>query len=426
MTDLVINHDRCTMCGKTGARRCVRCKSIHYCSKDCQRDDWPLHKLLCQSIATFEQLNPRPSKDHIMGIFFPEDVPNPQLTWVECSWITSTYDDRYLKNVADYKPLFRDELPWNMDIVQDDILRQELLTEAGCIRFFFRRRFTSDGSRSNRSIETVLQTVPRDYFDWRGPFLALGLGRPIVSRALDTEYRDMNMADFRHLADHLIYFGTGTPQPVITWRPMNLWRLFHHSPYTKSARGATINCLGDRQVLGKPQYEPAQITCKPTDEDIDQQFVSNLSVRLGLPIITQRCEPSLRWVGERPHYNFKGKSPYDNPAAASLHLGCDPEDPGWSLVSPKWQNQVGSVTAIRQDLKPLFPLHLEALCLYCRDEVQPLMAQSHGKYDPSQPFARDYVLQMISRPMFMIFWQKFVEQKRKEGRLVSGVSPYDI
>ena len=46
----------CTHCLKKGSltalRRCTACKSSSYCSKDCQRLDWPSHKQLCKSIQS--------------------------------------------------------------------------------------------------------------------------------------------------------------------------------------------------------------------------------------------------------------------------------------------------------------------------------------------------------------------------------------
>ena len=48
---------RCLKKGKgTELRRCAGCKSFSYCSKDCQRLDWPSHKQLCKSI---QSLNPQ-------------------------------------------------------------------------------------------------------------------------------------------------------------------------------------------------------------------------------------------------------------------------------------------------------------------------------------------------------------------------------
>jgi hypothetical protein len=41
--------DRCDSCGKTGnnLKKCVRCESVMYCSKDCQRTRWKTHKNVC-------------------------------------------------------------------------------------------------------------------------------------------------------------------------------------------------------------------------------------------------------------------------------------------------------------------------------------------------------------------------------------------
>ena len=51
----------CARCLKRGSRtelrRCAGCKSFSYCSKDCQRSDWPSHKRVCKSVQSFEPLN---------------------------------------------------------------------------------------------------------------------------------------------------------------------------------------------------------------------------------------------------------------------------------------------------------------------------------------------------------------------------------
>ncbi|KAK4960902.1 hypothetical protein LTR10_001391 [Elasticomyces elasticus] len=42
----------CGVCGKTGYLfRCGRCKHNHYCSKPCQAQDWPMHKMFCKELA---------------------------------------------------------------------------------------------------------------------------------------------------------------------------------------------------------------------------------------------------------------------------------------------------------------------------------------------------------------------------------------
>ena len=61
LRDCVDSDIECARCLKRGSqtelRRCAGCKSFSYCSKDCQRSDWPSHKRLCKSIQSLEPLN---------------------------------------------------------------------------------------------------------------------------------------------------------------------------------------------------------------------------------------------------------------------------------------------------------------------------------------------------------------------------------
>ena len=44
----------CSVCGSPGPGRlkiCSRCKSVHYCSRDCQKKDWKQHKGYCKFLA---------------------------------------------------------------------------------------------------------------------------------------------------------------------------------------------------------------------------------------------------------------------------------------------------------------------------------------------------------------------------------------
>ncbi|KAF9035614.1 hypothetical protein BJ165DRAFT_1409465 [Panaeolus papilionaceus] len=40
----------CALCGKKSQNRCVGCLSVVYCSKACQKEDWPSHRAQCTSL----------------------------------------------------------------------------------------------------------------------------------------------------------------------------------------------------------------------------------------------------------------------------------------------------------------------------------------------------------------------------------------
>lgn len=46
-------------CSNQGKLRCSACASISYCSSDCQKKHWPVHKLVCKSLKTVS-----PSKEN--------------------------------------------------------------------------------------------------------------------------------------------------------------------------------------------------------------------------------------------------------------------------------------------------------------------------------------------------------------------------
>ncbi|KAF9201757.1 hypothetical protein BGZ49_008032 [Haplosporangium sp. Z 27] len=42
-----ISKPPCVVCKTPSTTRCSRCKIVHYCSQNCQRKDWPSHKIAC-------------------------------------------------------------------------------------------------------------------------------------------------------------------------------------------------------------------------------------------------------------------------------------------------------------------------------------------------------------------------------------------
>ncbi|KAI9658421.1 MAG: hypothetical protein M1821_002554 [Bathelium mastoideum] len=274
----------------------------------------------------------------------------------------------------------------------------------GTIEICYSETLLAEGSNPNKSIAAILATKPKQHHDWRGPIIAygkegLGVNQPFC--------RDLDMTDFRQVADYFLsYKYSPTPglQPFLDLK----------------IKGVRINCIGDQELFEKRQFEAVEIPL--TDSIFTKHDTSDIAKRIGLPIFTRCYPPSPGWVNNQDNKIFKGKIAFSNRDASFLHLCCDPNAKfeqstgrsGWGFASMQWQNSVGSVLVVRQDKKPLFPSLVEALCKYCRYQISPLMAHSHGEYAPEEPMEKDAVLSMICRPTFVIFWHKLLHAKVKE------------
>jgi hypothetical protein len=276
--------------------------------------------------------------------------------------------------------------------------------------------FLSNGSKANNSVAAITATKPGQYHDWRGPIVAygdvgLGINQP--------ECKDLDMNDFRHITDFFLSYGykpaPATPQSIST-----------------IVKGVKINCVGDEKMFNKPHFEAVKIPS--TDPIFSEHYTSDSAERIGLPIFTRRCLPDPKWADDPDNKIFERQIPFNNQDATFLHLCCDPRadwDPrtgtlGWGWAPQPWQKGAGSVVVVRQDKKPLSPLHVEALCNYCRYEILPLLSHSTGEYAPEKPMGKDEVLAMICRPTFIIYWYKLRGEKDKKGEDTNVPYPYEI
>jgi hypothetical protein len=203
-----------------------------------------------------------------------------------------------------------------------------------------------------------------------------------------------------------------------------------HSNYgeissNEKIKGVRINCIGDEKVFNKPHFEAVDIP--RTHPIFLHRDISDIAKLIGLPIFTRRCPPNSKWAKDQENEVFKGQIPTNNPDATVLHLCCDLKAEfnartgvlGWGWAAQQWQSRVGSVIVVRQDIKPLLQLHVEALCKYCRNEILP-------HFEDDNTMSREEILGLICRPTFATVLENLLEENRKEGKDTDVPSPYKI
>lgn len=380
----------CSSCNNQTTQTCSRCHSSRYCSKECQVADYHTHKLLCRGYSTFD-LTSRPTPEHKLGFFFSPDQREPQIMWIHFPWQDEEYDD-YRYQVPDCEPFLG--APGSINQIQcSKVLKRQL---SDTIRISFCDRFLKDGSKPNFAIHSFL---PKDskLFDWRGPILAYGM----KGLGMDQEMcRDLDLNDFKYIVDYMITYDMED-------REDGRARI-----NGDKVKGVKINCEGDKRAFGLPEFETIDV---PTTHPIfTDHGTSEIAERIKIPIFTRKYPPNSGWKDD-------GRvGPFLNQAATFLHLACTDNRQdgglGWGWAPVQWQNRVGSVLVVRQDRKPLHPLHMEALARFCQYELGPMFEHSMGGYgDRSTPLTKGQVLGHATVPFFELFWSKVFNVKLNSG-----------
>ncbi|RVD87314.1 uncharacterized protein DFL_001556 [Arthrobotrys flagrans] len=191
----------------------------------------------------------------------------------------------------------------------------------------------------------------------------------------------------------------------------------------QTVKGVRVNCIGDREKCHRPQYEPIEIPITDPIFSERERTTSDITDRIGIPLFTWKCPPSPVWANSK-EASSDGTGFASSSEAAALHLSCNTNEQPDMMNKFGFGFTPGSFLAVRQDRKPLKPLHMEALCRYCRDYVLPLFSHHLGEYAPDEPLSQEAVLGMICRPTFSIFfYERFEEDVRARGGGYVALSP---
>lgn len=369
------------MCSNMTSQRCKTCDCSNYCSKACQKADWPVHKLLCRD---FHKFSTPPDASSRLGIFFPDNMKTPSFLWVSCP-LQPAEDGE----CAWEKPNYHDCLgPGSIRSLQmtGNVLRSRALQDK--IHVYSREGYLVDGSKINTSIVEVTKSLMTH--SWSGPFLAMKLP------GLDIDpgrYINIDMVGFRDVVDLFCTY------PVMDINDMKAEGALAGAKDEFS--GVRINCRGDQTIGGRSKFEAIQL---PRNHPVFKAPVVGISKLIGLPVRVIRC----------PRTSDHNLNTFDksNQAATFLHLSVDPND-RWGWAPMAWQEPAGSVIVVREDRTALAPEHVEALSYFCQYVLQPLFEDSMGSgMHPESPIKKTVVLQRMTPRSFENFYVGYNNWKR--------------
>lgn len=193
----------CIICNVSNGNLCSSCHSIAYCSRKCQKLDWPLHKTICKPITT---LPSQPSPSHKLAILFPVHSEVPQLIWINCERRIDDEDGQAWES-ADTQPFLDIEIldPKYRNAQEYKSIRRNGLRGFNLnhtVQVICRETFLVDGSTSNVCVRHTTQGQMTH--DWRGPIVVMRKPGTAVDPLF---YEDMKAGDLRIAIDYFLSYG---------------------------------------------------------------------------------------------------------------------------------------------------------------------------------------------------------------------------
>lgn len=322
----------CTTCDESGTLICSGCKSIHYCSKACQKMDWPIHKIICKDYTTF--VTTRPDLDHHNAIIFHPDEPKPRFVWLrfDCGHGHPNLD--HLAQFGVTKDRFDagsfDEISHN-PLLQRHIQDHHILLSMPEAKNLC--PCCNTDVKTNSSLTDVDDELTSFF---RGTILAFGM-----HCEMDFERKPLNLdlrpLDFRYAVDHLrrLYSDVEDPNRSLL--------------EGKGVRAVRLNCLGDTRFLDRPGFE--SIVGSKLDLTKDSEIPVPVADKIGLPLLVHKMPPAVLWRDPRRPCRVK-----------NFQAGI--------LNPPNQSADTGSLLITRKDGKPLHPVHIHALITYTTERLK--------------------------------------------------------
>ncbi|KAF9700897.1 hypothetical protein EKO04_000902 [Ascochyta lentis] len=322
----------CAMCDKPSTQLCSGCKSIKYCSKSCQKLDWPIHKLICKTYKKF--LTSRPDQEHHSMIYFAVNETQPRFIWARIDEGHNHPSREELKkhnmiiDLSDSGSSLGIK-PLSVNVVLDRPLGPHLImfhppSAAQCCPCC---KHTYKKNESLINVDTELADT------LRGPILAWAMHHE-DDMARKPRPFDLGPMDFRHMVDELRSYYS---EVLEGYREL----AFERTDSKGGVKGVRLNCKGDQQFLHRPHLEPTT-----TNESalLEQSLLlTPVADRLGMPLHVLKVAPAPVWR--------------DRQLKPRMHNCCS----GYLNPFISIQDDIGSLIITRKDGKELQPTVLQAL-----------------------------------------------------------------
>ncbi|KAL8822006.1 MAG: hypothetical protein Q9223_000086 [Gallowayella weberi] len=385
----------CSHCLREASVKCTQCESSWYCSKGCQRIDWPCHKHLCREYKKFQD---RPDPISVRGIFFPEDENTPRFVWVkqkeeplDLGYVDEKFEVEELLEVRE------DQKTAQQYVMQS--LRRDRMSQTTTSRVYLLHRDGSfvDGAKPNKSIATV--TKGQFEYSWRGPAVAvLTVFDDAEGKEDEPRADDMTMVNFHDLIDFFYFYGKWHPDlpdfgvASFWWLPLPL------EEQLKQAREidcVKVACDTEHQHTGMKYISWKICEGHPAMDLLQPLPVTGL---LGLPLVMRRLPPVPAYEEEARE---TGNSNWGPPL---LLLDINPKNLYWG-GPPQEEKARGNIVLMRQDCKDLHPHHVEAMILYIKLLIPAIGESITGQRTKSE------VLGMLHPSRLDWFFQKLKKEK---------------
>ncbi|KAF2673112.1 hypothetical protein BT63DRAFT_410159 [Microthyrium microscopicum] len=397
----------CLMCNSPWERHCGQCNSARYCSVNCQKADWPAHKLLCASFADFAPTS-RPSEDDYRAILFSVNK-GPQFIWLKHNLIAELHcwvPDRK----SEAKLLGPPKCLTDYSIIQYNQTLDRWLPDTLFISY--RDDYMIDGSKVNKSICEA--TEDRTIHTYKGPVLVYG---SIGLNNSPAASKDLTLIDYAHVIDYFktVNRFTGSPAPKSLYQKLVAEKVMVQKAGEHKVKAAIILCDGDLKASKKGlRFQMTDIVLNhPIFQEHDMPKTAKL---LELPLLTRKNSLDTRFT---PVLNASvvGERLISNINADVLHFDCDLKNyrPAMPVSQPYPAATLrgpGSILVVRQDKKPLLPMHVSAMCEYIRQEINSNVPRTYTRDAEAEKRRNEQILAAMSPDKFQAFWNQWLPHQR--------------